>query len=149
MAKTTEEIDLSAYLEKEATDLQSRFAEWLMENVGYDPSKAKTKQEAFEEGVRLATAMRMIFQASPENREANAARKAAKAEEVEEEAPAPKAKKSAKATPAKKASKKAAAPVEEEEEPEEEAPAPKKAKAKKAAAVKKRKPASDDDEAPF
>ena len=54
MAKTTEEIDLSAYLEKEATDLQSRFAEWLMENVGYDPSKAKTKQEAFEEGVRLS-----------------------------------------------------------------------------------------------
>jgi len=142
---TEEERDYTVYLEKAPTDLQKRFAEWLMDEdiVGYDPSKAKTKQEAFEEGVRLATAMRMVFQASPENRAANEERKAARADESEEE-PAKPAKKAA---PAKKAVKKAAAPA-EEEEPEEEAPAPKKAVAKKAP-VKKRRPASDEDEAPF
>lgn len=151
MAKTEEaaEVDLKSYLEKAATDLQERFADWLLDEdiVGYDPSAAKTKEAAFREGVRLATAMRMVFQASPENRAANAERKAARGAEVEEEAPAkPAAQKAAKtAPPAKKAAKRAA-PVEEPEE--EEAPAPtKKAAPKKV--VKKRRPASEDDEAPF
>lgn len=144
MAKTEEkEVNLTGYLNKKPTDLQERFADWLLEEdiVGYDPAKAKTKEEAFREGVRLATAMRMIFQASPENRAANAERKAALKSEVEEEAPAPKkAKKAAAATKAIKAKK--AEPVEDDE-----AIAPPK-KAKKAAKAKRRT-MDDEDEAPF
>lgn len=144
MAKTEEkEVNLTGYLNKKPTDLQERFADWLLEEdiVGYDPAKAKTKEEAFREGVRLATAMRMIFQASPENRAANAERKAALKSEVEEEAPAPKkAKKAAAATKAIKAKK--AEPVEDDE-----AIAPPK-KAKKAAKAKRRT-TDDEDEAPF
>jgi outer membrane biosynthesis protein TonB len=146
--KTTEEkeVDLTAYLNKPATDLQERFAEWLMDGdiVGYDPNSAKNKTEAFKEGVRLATAMRMVFQASPENKAANAERKAARGAE-EEEAPAKPVKATAKGAP-KKAAKRA--PVVEEEPEEEEAPAPKKAAVKKKAPAKRR-PATDEDEAPF
>lgn len=143
--KTEEERDLTAYLDKKPTDLQERFAEWLMDEdiVGYDPAKAKTKEEAFREGVRLATAMRMVFQASPENQEANAARRT-KAE-VAEEAPVKSSKKKA-AVPAKKA-KRSAEP--EEVEDEAEAPAPKKTAKKASKAVGKRRAAAEDDEAPF
>ncbi len=53
------------------TALQARFAEWLMSDaVGYSPAAAKTKQEAFEEGVRLAVALRIPYQASGHNRRA-------------------------------------------------------------------------------
>lgn len=127
--------EYSNYLGKEPTLLQARFAEWCIgENVGYDPSSAKNKDEAFREGVRLGTALRIHFQASPENQQARAeevtARQngAASAEEkpkaprgrpkkavaeaapVAEEAPAPK-----KSTGrSKKATAAAAAPVAEE-----------------------------------
>jgi hypothetical protein len=115
-AETT--IDYPKYLEKAPTALQERFAGWLQsEAVGYDPSKAKSKVEAFEEGVRLAVALRIPFQASDFNREANAAsqaenaKKRAAAKEVKEkaatEAPAP----AEEAKPAKKAAAKKAAPA--------------------------------------
>jgi hypothetical protein len=72
MAKqeTVEEYDYTRYLDKEPTDLQARFGEWLVDKVGV---KFGTKKEeaAFLEGVRLATALRMPFQRSPENQEAS------------------------------------------------------------------------------
>lgn len=118
MAKDNEaqaEVDLEAYLAKAPTDLQARFAEYIKDVVGYDPSTAKNKDEAFKEGVRLATALRMVFQASDENRKATALRRKARAEAAEaaDEDETPKVK-------AKKA------------KPVEEAPAAAPAKAKKA-----------------
>lgn len=152
MAKEKAEVDPSVYLTKPATDLQERFADWITEVVGYDPSSAKTKEAAFREGVRIATATRMVFQASPENREANAAARK-KAAEVEEEEETPKAK------PSKKIGKKAKAKpvvVEEDDEDDdeaeeaEEAPAPKAKKAVKKGGKRTRRAVSaDEDEAPF
>ena len=108
--------DYKRPLGKAPTSLQARFAEWLMgDEVGYSPASAKTKQEAFEEGVRLAVALRIPFQASDFNREATAVEREAKAaERIEREA-----------------AKEAAAAAEPQE-----APAPKTAPAKKAAAKK-------------
>ena len=156
MAKTKEETspDLSAYLEKEPTDLQARFAEWLKDEeiVGYDPSKAKNKEEAFNEGVRLAVALRMTFQASPENREANASRKTSKGED---EAPKGKKARASDEDEAPKKSKKQKAAVEADED--EAAPKKKSKKddgkksgGKAKGSGKKSKAAADDeDEAPF
>lgn len=141
MADTeAKERDLTTYADKAPTDLQSRFAEWIPDQTGYNPNSAKTKAEAFNAGVRLATALRMIFQASPENQaaleeaRAAAAQKAAnKAAADDEEAPAKPAKKAAAkktaaaaapaapakatATPRKRAAKKAAAAENTEEAP--------------------------------
>lgn len=124
MAKDTAEIDLENYLTKPATKLQDRFGDWIMEEVGYDPSGAKTKEAAFREGVRIATATRMVFQASDYNKEATAADRRERAEAAaaaadEDEAPKSKAKSKAKAEP----------------EPEPVKPAKSKAKAKAAAAA--------------
>ena len=86
-AEIEPEPDYTVYRTKRPTPLQERFPEWITDKTGYDPSAAKSKQEAFEEGVRLATSLRMQFQASPENREATArlraAREAAAAAEPE------------------------------------------------------------------
>lgn len=72
MAKqeVVDEYDYTKYLDKEPTDLQERFGAWLIDKVGV---KFGTKKEeaAFLEGVRLATALRMPFQRSPENQEAS------------------------------------------------------------------------------
>jgi hypothetical protein len=138
--KTKSEVDYPAYATKPATDLQERFAAWIPEVTEYDPAAAKTKLAAFNDGVRLATALRMHFQASPENQEVLAQRKA----EAEEKKAAPKA------APAKRGRKpkpKAEEDIEEVDEPdevdeedeeteeEEEAPAPKRTtRARKAAA---------------
>lgn len=71
------EPDYKSYLDKAPTILQERFAGWLQgDEVGYNPAGAKTKQAAFEEGVRLAVALRMLFQASDFNRAENARVKA-------------------------------------------------------------------------
>ena len=133
MAKETAEMDLEVYLTKEPTDLQERFADWLKGAVGYDPTKAKTKDEAFSEGVRLATALRMAFQRSDENQEVlNARREAA---ETAEAKPATKATTSdGKAKVNSKTAKKAAAAAVVEEEPEEPA-RPARRTSKKAAAA--------------
>lgn len=81
MPKTSEtaEVDYTSYADKTPTDLQVRFAEWITDKTGFEPSGCKTKQEAYEAGVRLGVALRMQFQASPENREATAARRAERA----------------------------------------------------------------------
>jgi hypothetical protein len=93
VAKDVSEIDLEVFLTKPATDLQDRFADWIMEQVGYDPSGAKTKEAAFREGVRIATATRMVFQASPENKEATKAKRDERRAAVADEDEAPKGKK--------------------------------------------------------
>lgn len=123
-----EGVDYKSYLDKEPTVLQERFAGWLQgDEVGYNPAAAKTKQAAFEEGVRLAVALRMLFQASDFNRAENekvraanaakreaadAAAQAAPAPAAAPAAPAPKPAKAAKAAKATKAAP-AAAPVAE------------------------------------
>lgn len=103
------ETDVTAYLEKAPTSLQVRFASYLQEEVGYNPNAAKTKLEAFQEGVRLATALRMVFQASDYNRNGRAAEKAASGSDSKDNAPAPakaaKAAKAAKTAPPAKAAK--------------------------------------------
>lgn len=159
MAKNEEngraEVDLEAYLTKPATDLQERFAEWIKDSVGYNPAEAKNKDEAFREGVRIATATRMVFQASAENKKATKARRAeraAAAEAAEDEAPKAKGKKATAAeepASAKSSSKKVKAA--EKAQQANEAPvkvkvAGKKTKGKGRAAAAT---ADDEDVAPF
>jgi hypothetical protein len=86
-----EEPEYANYKDKEPTDLQARFPDWLIEKVGLT-FPTKKEEMAFREGVRLSTALRMPFQASDENRAATAARRAARGNSTEEaEAPAKKA----------------------------------------------------------
>lgn len=123
-------IDYTYPLGKAPTSLQDRFATWLMgDEVGYAPSAAKTKEEAFREGVRLAVALRIPYQASDHNREATAIereeRQAEKERLAAERAQAKAERAAAKATPAVA-----------EEVAEEDAPAPKPAKAAKGKAAK-------------
>lgn len=100
--ETKEAEDFTSYASKPATPLQERFAEWVTDKTGYDPSSAKSKQAAFEEGIRLGVALRIPFQKSAENQAERAKRaaepkpekaaKAPKAAPVVEETEAPKAK---------------------------------------------------------
>jgi len=84
--ETDEELDYSDYKDKPATDLQARFAVWVKEQLGLEFS-SKKEEAAFDEGIRLGTALRIQFQQSPENQadkaekaEQRAAKKAAAAE---------------------------------------------------------------------
>lgn len=119
MAKkeAVEEVDYTVYADKAATDLQERFGDWLVEQVGLSFS-TKKEEVAFKEGVRLATALRMPFQRSPENQEILEDRRGA-------------------AKPVKAVAKKTAkrAPVVEEEEDDEEEAKPVKAARKPAKRV--------------
>lgn len=142
-----EEMDLESYVEKPVTDLQSHLNDWILDKTGYEPKN----EEDFLMGVKLATALRMAHQASPENEErrealaaarekaveeADVARaeksaarkaKAAEADDDDEEAPKPKRR----GRPAK-----AKAEPEEDEEAEE-APAPKRAASRRAAPARR------------
>lgn len=60
-----EVVDYTGYVDKEPTALQEAFAEWLVDQVGVKFAN-KQAEKAFDEGVRLATTLRMQFQASPE-----------------------------------------------------------------------------------
>lgn len=121
------------YLNKPATPLHERFVTWIQDAVGYDASAAKSKQQAFEDGVRIATATRMVFQASTFNREetakARAAREAATAaapavEKAPAAAAAPKAAKAPKkASPTPPAATPAVAPAAPARRPARRAPA--------------------------
>lgn len=97
------EQDFTTWAAKEPTDLQGRFADWLIEKVGVAVT-SKKEEAAFREGVRLGTALRIPFQASPENQ-------AARASKAAEPKPAKVAK--AAAAPAKKATAKAEVATEE------------------------------------
>lgn len=58
--------DFTKYAEKPASALQEEFTEWLIDEVygGESPHTSKAAAAAFEDGVRLATALRMPFQRS-------------------------------------------------------------------------------------
>lgn len=107
---------LESYRNSAPTDLQTRFADWITEKVA--PTVAD--EASFREGVRLATALRMPFQASEENKVARvnsvssrAEEREAKAKEREEKAAARKA--AAEERVAKAAEKAAAAKQKAEE----------------------------------
>lgn len=154
-----EPLALTDYKALPPTNLQARFVGWIQDKVGYEPTKAKTKAEAFAEGVRLAVALRMPFQASDENQKVLAQRRAEKnggAAKKAEETPRKTRKKAAseveaEETPKKKA-KKAKAAVEAEEKPAKKKPGrPPKAKAETEAekpAKKKSKKAKAEAEEP-
>ena len=135
MAKQLSDEEILEYKGKEATAVQERYADWLIEKLEIEFSgnakEVAAKEAAFREAVRLATALRSIFQASPENQ-------AARAEAREEEAPA-----SAKPAKATKAAK--ATPAEEPEEVPAAAPTGK-TKGKKAAKAAAATPAVVDEE---
>lgn len=97
----TGERDYSAYKHQPPTDLQSRFADWLIEKLDLEFTSGAA-EKGFREGVRLAVALRIPFQASPEN-QAHRAQRAAEREEREEQEEAPKAKAAKVAKAAKKA----------------------------------------------
>lgn len=120
------------------TALQARFAAWLQSDaVGYDPSQAKSKKEAFEEGVRYAVALRIPYQASEHNKLATEEERAQRQQEKEErEAAKAKAKAEREAAAAAKA-----APVEQTAAPVKAAKAAKSA-AKKTAATPAPTPAA-------
>lgn len=86
-------IDLPSYVDKPPSELQTHLKDWILDKTGYDPSTdAKTKQAAFEMGVKLATTLRMAHQASDENarrRESLSDRRIARAENEEAKADVP------------------------------------------------------------
>jgi hypothetical protein len=142
MAKVMSDADIAAYKDKAATAVQTRYADWLIEKLDLEFPNTKA-EAAFREAVRLSTALRMIFQASPENQGARAeARtedkadkkskaKAEQADESDDETPAPKKR----GRPAKAAKP---TPVDDEDSGDEAvAPAPKASKPTKAAARSK------------
>lgn len=117
-AKEYTKEQLLAYKDKDATAVQTRYADWLIDKLDLEFPNAKA-EAAFREAVRLGTALRMIFQASPENQEARGEAKAER-EAVAESKPAKgepteKPAKAAKKTSGKKAAA-APAPVEDEED---------------------------------
>jgi hypothetical protein len=163
-AEVVEDKDYTTYKDKPATDLQERFGEWIVDKLDLTFG-SKKEQAAFLEGVRLATALRMEFQASPENQAVLNARRASAGDRELETARAQRPTKKAAAAaptqppaerrPAKKATArkatKAAAPVEAAEETVSE-PQPSRPPAKRRPA--QRRPAQTssavpEDEAPF
>lgn len=130
MTSAEETGDYTGYADKPATDMQQRFIDWTKEKLALTFT-SKKEEAAFDEGMRLGTALRMPFQRSPENQAESNMVRANRGKAEAEPAPAKAAKatapaKATKAAPAKKAAK-AAAPAPEETEPEEtdeqEAPA--------------------------
>jgi hypothetical protein len=73
MPKTAPETDFTVYANKTPTPMQERFADWLLEETAYDPTKAKTKEEAFRMGVALGAFLRPTYQASDANQSARSA----------------------------------------------------------------------------
>jgi len=147
MAKQYTDEEILAYNDKATTAVQERYADWLIEKLAIEFPNTKA-EGAFREAVRVATALRSIFQASPENQEA---REESRAERAEEKAEKPKATKAtrgkaakaepdedeappAKAKPAKRSAKAAKPVANEDEEDTAVAPAPRKSAPRKASA---------------
>lgn len=74
---TAEEPDYSKYLNQEPTALMEHIEPWIRDKAEVDPTKFKTKAEAFKYGVYLTVHLRMTHQASPENQERLAANREA------------------------------------------------------------------------
>lgn len=124
------EKDFTAYATKAPTSLQSRFADWLIDEVGLEFG-TKKEEAAFKEGVRLGTALRIPFQRSDANQEYR--QRAAMDRGSDDPLADPPAKAAKKAAaPAKKAAKKAAPAETAEPEAAAQAPA-KSARPRKAA----------------
>ena len=147
MSDENEELDYTYVIGQAPTSLQRRFADFIMsDEVGYSPASAKTKEEAFREGVRMAVALRIPFQASDTNRRATQEeredRAAARAQAAEER----------EALKAQRAAEREAKAAAKAAEPEPEAAAEKPAKvakpAKTAAARKAATPAATPAAAP-
>lgn len=136
-------LEPADYLNKPATALHDRFGIWIKEEVGYNPSTAKTKDEAFLAGVRIATATRMVFQASDFNR-AETAKLRAEREAAVAAAPVTEPKAAPAPKPAKTAKPKASAAV--PAAPAAEAPKPARRPARRAPAAAA---TVSTDEAPF
>lgn len=137
--------DFTKYADKAPSDLQARFAKWILDVTGYEPED----QDSFDEGVRLATALRMAFQASPENQEVLEARRA----EALDKKNAPKPARKTKAKAKKVEETEEADDAEEDEDDEaEETPEPEPVKRKPGKRVKKPADDAEEDEgaeAPF
>lgn len=70
MARPTEadDIDYRKYLDSsDPTPLMKHIEEWIRDKAAIDPSKFRTKAEAFAAGIHLTVHLRMAHQASPEN----------------------------------------------------------------------------------
>lgn len=81
-----EEPNYTKYLDPDQapTELMRHIESWIRDKADVDPTKFKTKAEAFKYGVYLTVHLRMTHQASPENQERLAAnRQAADAIEAE------------------------------------------------------------------
>lgn len=150
MAKQMTDEQILAYKGKESTVVQTRYADWLIEKLELEFPNAKS-EAAFREAVRLATALRMIFQASPENQgereEAKAAREEASGAKAEAKKAAKADKKAKKAKEAEEADD--ADDADDAPEETEAKPAKGKAAAKKAApkAAPKAVPKDEEDDA--
>ena len=145
----SEARDFTKYADKPPTDLQSRFSGWILEKTGYEPED----MDSFNEGVRLATALRMAFQASPENQEVLEGRReesAAKKAAVKKRGTG---KKSGVSNPKPEPEEVEEEDEDESEEEPEEAPAPVKRKPGKRVKAAAKEESEDDDEdgteAPF
>jgi len=128
-----DDVDYSGYSGKEPTKLQADFADWLVEKLELNFA-TKKEEAAWREGVRLAVALRIPFQKSPENQAERARMEAERADRPVAEK-APKAAKVVEEAPAKpaKRSKKAALPEPEEDAAEETVAVAKASKPKRAA----------------
>lgn len=133
--------DYTGYPGKAASDLQVRFAAWTKDKCGLTFA-TKKEEAAYDLGLKLGVALRIEFQASPENQAARAAAAAAPkpVKEVKEKTPKT-AKPKAEAAPVEEPEADSADEADEalvEAEPEaapvvEEKPVPKPPKGKAAA----------------
>jgi hypothetical protein len=65
------EYDYASYAGKPPSDLQKRMADFVIAKCGIEFS-SKKEEAAFRDGLRLGVALRIQFQASPENQAARA-----------------------------------------------------------------------------
>lgn len=137
------EPNYTKYLESDPTELMVHVDEWIREKTGFDPSKCRTKAEAFKYGVYLTVALRMHHQASPENQQRLAANRAAAAEREAETAQRREARAAAGAKPRGRLPKKAAEDKAAEKAPAKRRGRPAKAKAAKVTEVIPEVPAAE------
>lgn len=141
-----ESRDFTKYADKPPTDLQTRFSAWILDKTAYEPED----MDSFNEGVRLATALRMAFQASPENQETLEERR--KEAEAKKAAPKKRAAKKAKVSNPEPEDVEDDVEEDADDEAEETTPEPVKRKpGKRVKATPKAEDADDEDdaEAPF
>lgn len=130
-------VDYLSYYDKPPTSLQRRFAGFLLAKTGvgdkFPDTKPRNKslvelqEDAFAEGVRLGTALRMQFQRSPENKRDTAAERAER-ESAPKPEPKPRGRRpkdDAEPTDETPAPKRRGRPRKADVEPVEETPEPK------------------------